>query len=214
MQADVAIPDYLLLNEVDKTPVRPYEVPIPLSSVRLVAPLPQPETGALRDVVIQELRLKKTNYAQLSGDDPPTRFIAGVKPAIPIPYPDKEPEEFEDHDIDTLRIEVEERTFIPTLFQPPMPAGIIDELRNKYSKFRDRHDDAFIAKKMEEDRITEERKRSIRKMDTPLKELHRKERAERKAKGKPVVSEEVLAHIGELMAKNAVSDASSQSAMA
>ncbi|MCJ1287003.1 hypothetical protein MMC26_006350 [Xylographa opegraphella] len=210
-EANVAIPDYLLMNEVDKTPVRPYEVPIPLSGVRLVAPLPHPETGALRDVVIKELRLKKTNYAQLGGDDPPTRFIAGVKPAIQIPYPEKAPEEFEDNDIDTLRIEVEERTFVPTLLQPPMPAGIIDELRNKYSKFRDRHEDAFIAKKMEEDRVEEERKRSIRKMDTPLKELHRKERTERKARGKPVLSEEMLARIGELMAKNGSREPSSRS---
>ncbi|MCJ1319961.1 hypothetical protein MMC15_005297 [Xylographa vitiligo] len=213
-RADVAIPDYLLLNEVDKTPVRPYEVPIPLSGVRLVAPLPHPETGALRDVVIKELRLKRMNYAQLSGDDPPTRFIAGVKPAIQIPYPEKAPEEFEDNDIDTLRIEVEERTFVPTLLRPPMPPGIIDELRNKYSKFRDRHEAAFIAKKIEEDRVAEEKKRSIRKMDTPLKELHRKERAERKARGKPILSEEMLAQIGELMAKNEVSEPSSRSATA
>ncbi|MCJ1379401.1 hypothetical protein MMC17_002502 [Xylographa soralifera] len=211
-RADVAIPDYLLLNEMDKTPVRPYEVPIPLSAVRLVAPLPHPETGALRDVVIKELRLKKMSYVQLSGEDPPTRFIAGVKPAIQIPYPEKALEEFEDNDIDTLRIEVEERTFIPTLLRPPMPAGIIDELRNKYSKFRDRHEDAFIAKKMEEDRIAEERKRSIRKMDTPLKELHRRERAERKARGKPILSEEMLAQIGELMAKNAGLEPSAPSA--
>ncbi|MCJ1389354.1 hypothetical protein MMC18_002210 [Xylographa bjoerkii] len=213
-RADVSIPDYLLLNEADKTPVRPYEVPIPLSAVRLVAPLPHPETGALRDVVIKELRLEKPGFAQLSGEDPPTRFIAGVKPAIQIPYPERAPEEFEDHDIDTFRIEVEERTFVPTLVRPPMPTGIIDELRNKYSKFRDRHDDAFIAKKMEEDRIAEERKRSIRKMDTPLKELHRKERAERKARGKPVLSQKTLAQIGELMAKNAVPESSSQSATA
>ena len=179
--------------------------------MRLVAPLPHPETGSLRDVIIKELMLKKTNFAQRSGEDPPTRFIAGVEPAIQIPYPEKSPEEFEDNDVDTLRIEVEERTFVPTLIRPPMPTGLIDELRNKYSKFRDRHEDDFIARKMEEDRIAEERKRSIRKMDTPLKELHRKERAERKARGKPVLSEEMLAHIGEIMAKNGVPETTLQS---
>ena len=39
-------------------------------------------------------------------------------------------------------------------------------------------------------------------MMTPLKELHRKERAERKARGKPQLSEELLAKIGEVMAQN------------
>ncbi|MCJ1473233.1 hypothetical protein MMC13_001884 [Lambiella insularis] len=201
-RADVRIPDYLLLNEADKTPVRPYEVPIPLSAVRLVTPLPHPETGALRDVVIKELKLKRLK-GQLR-DDRPARLIAGVNPLIQIPYPEEQPEEFEDNDCDTLRIEVEERTFVPTLLRPPMPAGIIDELRNKYSKFRDRHEDAFIARKIEEDRIVEERKRSIRKMDTPLKELHRKERAEKKARGKAQLSEQMLEEIGSVMARNKV----------
>lgn len=192
----------MLLKEADKTPVRPYEAPIPLSAVRLVAPLPHPETGALRDVVIMELKLKRLK-TQLR-DDRPARLIAGVAPAIEIPYPEEQPEEFEDNDCDTLRIEVEEKTFVPTLIRPPMPTGIINELRNQYSKFRDRHEDAFIARKMEEDRIAGERKRSIRNMDTPLKELHRKERAEKKARGKPQLSEEMLGKIGEIMAGNKV----------
>jgi len=41
-------------------------------------------------------------------------------------------------------------------------------------------------------------------MRTPLQELHRRERAEKKARGKPILSEETLARIGEVMAsKNA-----------
>jgi len=201
-QADVAIPGYLLISETDKTPIRPYEVPIPLSAVRLVAPLPHPETGGLRDVIIKELKLKPKSLRELKGEDPPSRFIAGLKPATLIPYPETEPETFEDNDCDTLRIEVEEQTWVPTLLKPPMPGSIIDELRGKYSKFRDRHDEAFIAKKIQEDLEAEERKKSIRKMMTPLKELHRKERAEKKARGKPQLSEELLTKIGEVMARN------------
>ncbi|MCJ1245996.1 hypothetical protein MMC30_003200 [Trapelia coarctata] len=201
-RADVAIPEYLLINESDKTPIRPYEVPIPLSAVRLVAPLPHPETGVLRDVVIQELKLKAKSLRELKGEDPPSRFIAGLKPATLIPYPETEPETSEDNDCDTLRIEVEEQTWVPTLLKPPMPGSIIDELRGKYSKFRDRHDEAFLAKKIQEDVEAEERKKSIRKMMTPLKELHRKERAEKKARGKPQLSKELLSKIGEVMARN------------
>ena len=207
------MPEYLLLREADKTPARPYEAPLPLSAVRLVAPLPHPETGALRDVVIKELKLRRTTLRELRGEDPPSRFIAGLKPKTLIPYPETEPEVFEDYDCDTLRIEVEEVTFIPTLTKPPMPPSIIDELRNKYSKFRDRHDDAFIAKKIQEDKEAEERKHSAREMMTPLKELHRRERMEKKARGKPQLSEEMLARIGEVMAKRQIPELSSQMAV-
>ena len=200
------------MNETDKTPIRPYEVPLPLSAVRLVAPLPHPETGVLRDVVIKELELKVKSLRELKNEDPPSRFIAGLKPATLIPYPETEPEAFEDNDCDTLRIEVEEQTWVPTLLKPPMPGSIIDELRGKYSKFRDRHDEAFIAKKIQEDNAAEERKNSIRKMMTPLKELHRKERAEKKARGKPQLSEELLSKIGEVMARNKAPEASSRTA--
>ena len=181
----------MLVGEQDKRPVRSFEAPIPLSFLRLVHPLPHPDTGALRDVVIKEL--------QRTGRG---RYIAGLEPPTEIPFPEKEPEVHEDYDIDTLRIEVEERTWVPTLLRPPMPLGVIDELRNKYSKFRDRHDAAFVARKMKEDEAAEEKKKSSKGMMTPLKELHRKERAERKARGKPVLSEDKLERIGEVMARN------------
>lgn len=201
-----------MISETDKAPIRPYEVPLPLSAVRLVAPLPHPETGILRDVIIKELKLKPKSLRELKGEDPPSRFIAGLQPATLIPYPETEPEVFEDNDCDTLRIEVEEQTWVPTLLKPPMPGSIIDELRGKYSKFRDRHDEAFLAKKIQEDNAAKERKNSIRKMMTPLKELHRKERAEKKARGKPQLSEELLSKIGEVMARNQPPDASSRTA--
>ena len=190
----------MLTKETDKRPFRTYDCPFPFSSVRLVHPLPHPETGVLRDVVIKELRKSKLPPKK-STDARPQRYIAGLDPPTNIPYPEKEPEEFEDNDVDTLRIEVEEKTWVPTLRRPPMPPGIIDELRNKYSKFRDRHDESFIAKKLKEDEEAAERKNSAKKMMTPLKELHRKERAEKKARGKPQLSEETLQKIGEVMAR-------------
>ena len=190
----------MLSKEADKRPFRTFDCPLPFSSVRLVYPLPNPETGTLRDVVIKELR-KNKQPPKNSTETRPRRYIAGLHPPTRIPYPEKEPEEFEDNDVDTLRIEVEEKTWVPTLLRPPMPPGIIDELRNKYSKFRDRHDESFIAKKLKEDEEAAERKNSAKKMMTPLKELHRKERAEKKARGKPQLSEETLQKIGEVMAR-------------
>ena len=192
LKVDIAVPEYVLLKDPDKTPYRPFSAPIPLSDVRLVAPLPHPETGVVRDVVIKELQTV-----------PQGRIIAGVVPEIRIPYPERKPVEFEDNNIDTLRIEVETKTWVPTLHDPPMPPSIIDELRNKYSKFRTRHDDEYIAKKQEEDYMADVIKTaSSRRMITPLKELHRKERMEKKARGKPELSDEMMAKIGEVMAKN------------
>ena len=182
------------MTESDKRPIRTMAAPIPLSALRLVHPLPPPETGDLRDVVIKELKRVKHRKK------PDIRYIAGVVPRMTIPFPEKEPEDHEDHDIDTLRIEVEEKTFVPSLLRPPMPETVIDELRNKYSKFRDRHDEDFIEKKMKEDEEVEARKRTVELMRTPLKEIHRRKRAAKKALGKPELSEDMLARIGELMA--------------
>lgn len=195
---DIKIPEYMLMTETDKRPIRTLEAPIPLSALRLVHPLPHPETGELRDVVINELQRGRTRKGETK------RHIAGVNPRLFIPLPKKEVEEHEDHDIDTLRIEVEEKTFVPSLLRPPMPKTVIDELRNKYSKFRDRHDEDFIARKIKEDEETAKNKRTRELMRTPLKETLRRERMAKKALGKPRLSEKMLARIGEVMAAKRV----------
>ncbi len=82
-----------------------------------------------------------------------------------------------------------------------MPMSVIDELRNKYSKFRTRHDPEYIAAKMEEDRQKEESKKLMRQMSTPLKEINRRERKLRKAKGKGVLTRPMLERIGEVIAR-------------
>ena len=177
----------MLINEMDKRPVRSMETPFPITAVRLVYPLPHPETGIVRDVVVKKL---------VADND--KRYIPGL--GTQIPWPPKEPEKHEDHDEDTLRMEVEAATWVPTLLRPPMPPSVIDELRNKYSVFRTRHDDEYIAKKMAED-VESQRRRGMRAtMRTPVKQLNRKERAEKQARGKPELSEDMLAKIGELMA--------------
>ncbi|MCJ1233965.1 hypothetical protein MMC14_001923 [Varicellaria rhodocarpa] len=200
---DVAVPNYMLIKETDKRPFRTYEAPLPLSSVRLVYPLPHAETGGLRDTIIKELK-RNQKISRGTDEEMPRRYIAGLNPPLRIPYPDKEPEEYDDHDVDTLRIEVEQKTWVPTLARSPMPPSIIDELRNKYSKFRDRHDDRYIAKMNLKEEEVMKRRKSIVKMMTPLQELHMKERAEKRARGKPTLSEETLGKIGEVMAKNSV----------
>lgn len=113
---------------------------------------------------------------------------------------------YEDFDIDTLRIDAEEETWIPTLLRAPMPGTVIDELRNKYSAFRSRHEESYVAMYEREDvrdvRREERRRFGMGGMMTPLRELHVKERRERGKRREEGVSEEVLGRIGEVMARN------------
>lgn len=193
MQVDVKTPAYLLVLDPDKTLIRTTEASIPLSDVRLVYPLPHPETGMVRDVIIKELRRLQKNGP---------RYIAGLQPLTHIPFPPITKPDHPEHEIDTLRIEVEEETWTPTLIRPPMPGSIIDELRNKYSVFRDRHDEVFVqGMERRAARRASLEKVKMARMVTPLQELNKLERKERAKKGRKVLDEETLRGIGELMAR-------------
>ena len=163
--------------------------------------LTDPETGHARDVVVRKLILRDVwhdNHLNIHRRD---RIIPGLD--VKVPWPKKPPKEQSEHDVDTLRMDVELKTWIPTLLAPPMPATVIDELRNKYSKFRDRHDEAYVAKKVAEDEAAKARKKRLgQAASTPLQEAKRKERREKKALGYGDLSEQILAKIGEVMAKN------------
>lgn len=200
-QADIATPEYILEAESDKSPIRTMELPIPLSAVRLVYPLPNPELGSLRDVIIAELRRSSNSERSLGYGG---RYVADTEPRIYIPFPEEPIEENMEYEIDTLRIEVEEKTWTPTLFQPPMPTTIIDELRNKYSIFRDRHDEGYIRKRerLAAD-LEKERSEKEELMLTPLEEYHRMKVLEKSRTVQKPLDNEMLSNIGELMARNA-----------
>lgn len=194
------IPKWMHVAEAsDGRAVRTIEKPVPFNSVRLVFPLHDPKTNVTRDVIVKKIvnggifydrHLKITRWQ---------RYIAGLD--IRIPWPKKDPKEYKDTPSDTLRLEVEAKTFVPTLLRPPMPGSVIDELRNKYSKFRTRHDEEYIEAKIKEDQEKEEKKKMIEQMRTPLKEVHRRERKMRKAKGKGKLTSQMLERIGEIIAK-------------
>ena len=82
-----------------------------------------------------------------------------------------------------------------------MPGSVIDELRNKYSIFRTRHDPEYIAAKMKEDEEKVKKNKLIEKMRTPLKEINRLERKMKKAKGKGKLTEDMLEKIGKVIAE-------------
>ncbi|KAB5582596.1 hypothetical protein GE09DRAFT_1075605 [Coniochaeta sp. 2T2.1] len=176
----------------------PYRLPI--SAVRLVHPITDEETGVTKDVIIKQLKPIRIIPDRPTRTVTWSRMVPGLN--VTIPWPKAEKPTFEDSKCDTLRIHMEERTFIPTLLSPPMPSEVINELRNQYSKFRTRHTEEYIAKKAAE----EEEKRAIREqareMLTPVQEFNRAQREIRRARGQPVLTEEMLAKIGEVMAKN------------
>lgn len=192
----------LAAEEGDVRPVRSIEKPISLKSVKLVVPLPDAETGVVRDVVVRDIVNGNIFFDRHTGNKRWTRFIAGLNTVIP--WPARVKKEHKDHDCDTLRMDVETRTFVPTLLKPPMPSSIIDELRNKFSIFRTRHEESYTQQKIAEEEAKEEKRRSIRLMQTPVNEINRKIRKEKKAKGQPKLTKEMLAKIGEAIEQKKV----------
>lgn len=184
------------------------EYRVPFQAIRLVHPLKDPATGKARDVVINELVARNYYKDKVTGRESWSRVVPGLNIEIPWPKAFEEAQRqdmegtFDDHACDTLRIDVEERSFVPTLLRPPMPAEVIDELRNRYSKFRTRHEPAYIAKKEAEELEKAARRKTLKTMRTPLQELNAKIKEEKRARGQPELSEDMLAKIGEVMARN------------
>lgn len=194
---DVNIPEFVQQEEQSQS-MMSVSFHIPIEDVRLVYPLPDEETGTMQDVVIERLERVDEQW------DPVKREYDEGQRAIPetntlIPWPEKIDPKEEDKPDDTLRINVEEETFRPMLMSPPMPMTVIDELRNKYSKFRTRHDWEYVQKKEAEDARAEKRKGLGKTMRTPLQELADM-RAKQKAAAERVLTDEQMAKIGEVIA--------------
>lgn len=201
---NVSMPAHYIAGD----PVVQMPVVQPISSVRLVHPMPDPKTGKIRDVVIRELKPVHVHF------DRPTRSLS-FKRIVPglnviIPWPKKPEVKKTEHEWDTARADVEERTHVPTLLRPPMPETVIDELRNRYSIFRTRHTPEYIAQKEAEEAEKQARKKSTESMLLPVQEYNRKLREQRRALGQPVLTEEMLAKIGQVIEKTRQQRASGQ----
>ncbi|KAI0852098.1 hypothetical protein F5Y00DRAFT_251486 [Daldinia vernicosa] len=188
------------IRDDDEPPVINMELPIPISGIRLVHPIKDPSTGITRDVIINQLVHGGFLHDRVSGKRRWSRIVPGLN--ISIPWPKKEEKDVKDYSCDTLRIDVEDKTFVPTLLRPPMPEAVLDELRNKYSRFRTRHDPEYIARLEAEEKAVADRAKLMDSMRTPLQEFHRAQREGKKKKGKPRLTLEMLEKIGEVMAKN------------
>lgn len=177
------------------------EAPLHYDDVRLVVPSPDPESKELRDVIVANVAVSKAIENRDEGEWTWTRYIQGTQ--IEIPWPEKTESEHFNQPPDTLIMDVEAITYTPSLLQRPFPESVIDELRNKYSRFRVRHDRAFVEKVEAATRKKKEDDAEARKAArTPLQLLNKKLRDERRARGRPVLTPAVMEQIGRVMAQN------------
>jgi large subunit ribosomal protein L24 len=134
------------------------------------------------------------------------RYIPGLDVEINSVEKSRDEDAFEEpyNDDDTLLIQTEEETFVPPLTTTPMPASVIDELRNKYSRFRTRHEDEYLqarADQVREKEVAMEKRE--RMMRTPLTELSdRRAKVSREIEDERELGEDVLAKIGEAMVRS------------
>ncbi|PFH58998.1 hypothetical protein XA68_12950 [Ophiocordyceps unilateralis] len=183
-------------------------LPISIGSIRLVYPLRHPESGHIRDVVINQLKsippnMKSENMSldRWEYGNKWDRLVPSL--SVVIPWPKVEAPEYEDIEGDTFRDQVEERTFFFSLKSPPMPPSVLDELRNRYSKFRTRHEPWYIERKEAEQAAKKAKTaKDIKSMMTPMDELHEMRMEKRRAWGEPQLTDDMLERIGRIMARN------------
>lgn len=149
-QVNLRVPPSMRSPE-DPNTYFPVENAIPVSHLRLVYPLPDPITGIPRDTILTKLVKRNKHFDPYTNEEAWDRVLSPQN--ITIPWPEDKHADADRIDMkpDTLRMQVEEKTFLPTLLRPPMPTTVIDELRNRYGKFRERHDEEWVAKKEAED---------------------------------------------------------------
>ncbi|KAL5365528.1 hypothetical protein BJX96DRAFT_169173 [Aspergillus floccosus] len=149
--ADVYMPEWLGAQYGNKSPFHSMNIPLSIDDVRLVVALDDPATGTTRDVLVEHVYGGEPIMEREPGTSTPrhTRYIAGED--IEIPWPRSEPAQTKDEEWDTLRMEVETPTWMPSLLSAPFPPSVMDELRNKFSKYRTRHDPEWVEQKKLED---------------------------------------------------------------
>ncbi|KAF2100586.1 hypothetical protein NA57DRAFT_54665 [Rhizodiscina lignyota] len=169
--ASIHLPEWLRSAQGHNNPTGDFPMNISWHDVRLVHPLPHPITGVERDVIVENLERREVYTDDETLETEYERVIPELD--YVVPWPKKHEVVHEDHDSDTLRITVEQRTWLPTINEDPFPPSVIDELRNKYSKYRVPDNENFAKRRMahEENKKTRDIK-WMESMRTPLQELH------------------------------------------
>ena len=181
-------------------------LPISIDAIRLVYPVTDPTTGVTRDRIIRQLKAIPPNMQsenmtldRWEHGNKWDRVVPGIN--VVIPWPEVKVPDFVTHDADTPRETVEDRSFYYNLLTPPVPSPVLDELRNKYSRFRTRHEPWYIAKKEAEAAAKKRGHEMLVAMQTPGDEFGAHRKAAKAAKGEPELSEEMLEKLGQIIAQ-------------
>lgn len=185
---------------------RSQPMPIAIDCIRLVYPITNPETGETKDTIINQIKgippnMKSPNmtFDRWNHGKKWDRVVPGIN--VIIPWPEVTAPEETTYPVDTIREKVEERTFYYGLLSPPMPEQVLDELRNKFSKFRTRHEGWYVQQKEAEAAAKKARAESAISMQTPLQEYHAMQRELRAAQGEPELTDEMLEKLGAIIAQ-------------
>lgn len=180
------------------------DMPLSINDVRLVHPITDPQTGITKDTIIRELKgvgadmgaesmtLDRWEYGQRWD-----RVVPSLN--IIIPWPEVKVPTFETYDRDTRREAVEDRTFYYNLISAPMPSTVLDELRNKFSRFRTRHEGWYVAKKEHEAALKKKKADTVQSMMSPGDEMYEINKAKKAVQKEPQLSKAMLQKLGEIM---------------
>lgn len=180
-------------------PYQSFPLPIRIQDVRLVVPLQDAVTGTVKDTVIEHLRGGRPFIEPPHGSNTPkhTRYINGPD-EIEIPWPKDKIPEFKTEAVDTLRMHVDDRSFLPSIYNVPLPESAVGEIRTKDSKIKQVQSQEYVQKQM---RVDAKRhwKRGGR-MVSPQQEFWEYKAKQEQAQGKPEVSAETSELIREMQA--------------
>lgn len=200
-RVDVQVPEWYRKSGEQTKPVMTIEKGVSFDDVRLVIAIYDPVQQETRDVIVKDVESYNFYTDTATRETSCQRRIANTN--IEIPWPELPKELPIQHRCDTTSRNAAAKTFVPSLLRPPMPPAVIDELRNKYSKFRTRHTKEYIMHK----EAKEKRKKAMenvqmRMFRTPLMQKNMEERKALKKEGKGPPSEDMLYAIGWWIAKN------------
>ena len=190
VQIDQELPEYARGKGDKPRPIhQSADSPVPIVDIRLVVPMRNDETDEVKDIIVRHLRGGEPIVEQQYGVSTPkhTRYIEGLD--IEIPWPDAAPTNYKPEESDTLRLLVEQETYLPHV-APPFEESIMDELRNPFSLARSRHKQEFIDRKLKEDAF--EAWKKSRRLLTPQAE-HLEKEAKKKREARPAeVTDDLL----------------------
>ncbi|KAJ5760157.1 hypothetical protein N7520_007313 [Penicillium odoratum] len=174
-QAEIDVPAHAKLSMGITSDTILQSMPVPMDDVRLVTALVS-HSGETRDHIVQHVYagppyLERSRESKLPRF---TRYVAGLD--IEIPWPSEPAPSTEVGEFDTRGNEVADVSWVPSLDEPPFPSSVIDELRNKYSRFRTRHDPEYVREK-----VMEEYRQEYMKSQTLLTPRGEKKHATAKA---------------------------------